>query len=206
MRAVLILLFGSMACSSGQYQSQLALEAQMEREILALRQRNRLLREQLKGCNVTGPASALYSQLFQVYRGSTIDISRTGQITKLTFPVSDLFASDGFTVRDEMRLFLDVLATALASNPDYRVRIEGHTDDSQVPYTLRRMYPDNWMYAMGRAMRLMDTLVQDFGVEEARFSLSSGGEFAPRDENDTETGRARNRRIDVYLYPKGVAL
>ena len=206
MRWMLLLVMGVLACGGGQYKSQLALEAQMEREILALRQRNRLLREQLKGCNVAGPSSALYSQLFQVYRGSTIEISRTGQITKLTFPVADLFGTDGVTVREEMRLFLDVLATALASNPDHRIRIEGHTDDSPVPYKLRRMYPDNWMYAMGRAMRLMDTLVQDFGVHEDRFSLSSGGQFAPRDENDTESGRSRNRRIDVYLFPKGVAL
>ena len=118
MKWVLVLAWSLLACGSGQYKTQLSLEAQMEREILALRQRNRLLREQLKGCNVAGPSSALYSQLFQVYRGSTIDISRTGQITKLTFPVSDLFATDGVTIREEMRIFLDVLAPFLDTSDD----------------------------------------------------------------------------------------
>lgn len=186
------------------YKSQLALESQMEKEITALTQRNRLMKEQLKTCNVAGPPTALFSSLYQVYNKSPVEITRIGRITQLTFRIRDLFRSDGFTVREEMNMYLDLLATVLESNPDYLIRIEGHTDDSAIPYKLRRVYPDSWMLAMGRAIRLMDTLVNEFGVDESRFALATRGEFAPRDENDTDGGRARNNRIMVNLYPKGV--
>ena len=193
-----------LGCGANTYRTKLALESQMEKEIAALSQRNRLLKEQLKTCNVDGPPTALYSSLYQVYNKSPIQISRIGRVTQLTFQIRDLFSNDGFTVRDEMRMYLDVLASVLQSNPGYIVRIEGHTDDSPVPYKLRRLYPDSWMYAMGRAMRLMDTMVDEFGIDETRFALSSRGEFHPLDENDTENGRANNNRLVVNLYPKGL--
>jgi chemotaxis protein MotB len=98
---------------------------------------------------------------------------------------------------------LDFLATGLNANPNTLIRLEGHTDDTAVPYTLRRLYPDNWMLALGRTMRLMDALVNEFGMSEDRFSLASQGEFHPEGDNDTELGRAKNNRIVITLYPKG---
>ena len=188
----------------GRYQAKLQVDAQMEREIIALRQRNRIMKERLQSCNYDEPPSALYSSLYQVYHSGPVKIQRKGRITELIFLFQDLFSGDGFTIREEMHMYLDMLATTLNANPNYIVRIEGHTDDSPIPYNLKRVYPDSWMYAIGRAARLMDALIGDFGVDETRFALSSRGEFAPRTENDTDAGRIRNNRIVVSIFPKGV--
>ena len=204
MKSLILILMLATGCTAGRYQAKLAVDAQMEREIMALTQRNRIMKERLESCNFDEPPSALYSSLYQVYHSGPVKIKRIGRITEITFLFRDLFSGDGFTIREEMHMHLDVLATALKSNPNYTVRIEGHTDDSPIPYNLRRVYPDSWMYAIGRAARLMDALTGDFGVDETRFALSSRGEFAPRTENDTDGGRMRNNRIVVSIYPKGV--
>jgi flagellar motor protein MotB len=191
------------ACGSGSYRNR-ELEVRLESEVVALQQSNRDLRKKVELCAIDGPPDALYASLFQVYGKSPIEITRKGRITQLIFPVGELFSVDGLTVREEMNLYLDVLATALNQNPSYTVRIDSHTDDNPVPYKIRRMYADNWNLAIGRSMRLMDTLVEEFQVDETRFILVSHGEFSPRSDNDTTSGQAHNNRIVVNLYPSGL--
>lgn len=83
---------------------------------------------------------------------------------------------------------------------DAIVTVEGHTDDVAVGPTLRKRYPTNWELAGARAASVV-RLLADNGVDPARLRAVSRGPFAPLASNDTEAGRAKNRRTEILLRP-----
>jgi len=105
------------------------------------------------------------------------------------------FPSGSDQITPEGRKLLDAIATSLAGTSSH-VRVEGHTDN--VPISTGR-FPSNWELSTARATAVVAYLVQRFGFIPE--SLSAGGysEFRPVATNETEEGRARNRRIDIVV-------
>jgi len=207
MRPLAWILIASAVCGcigGHRYPDGSGLEGQLEREVVALQQKIRQMKQEIDNCDQKGMDDGLYAQLNQVMNRRSTTLERKGAAIVITFEVQDLFSDDGLTIRDEMSMNLDFLATGLNSHAGYTIRIEGHTDDASIPYPLRRNYPDSWALSMVRSIRLMDALVQQYNVDEARFSLTARGEFSPVADNDTEFGRTKNNRVVVYLYPPGV--
>ena len=95
----------------------------------------------------------------------------------------------------------DLLATALKLHADSQVWIVGHTDDDALGGTLKRRFGDNWGLSTARAQAFMRVLVDRFGVDERRFTVSGRGPSHPIATNDTPEGRARNRRLVVVVGP-----
>jgi chemotaxis protein MotB len=80
--------------------------------------------------------------------------------------------------------------------------VQGHTDN--VPIHSER-YPTNWELAGARASRVV-RLLEENGVDPGRLWAVSHGEYAPVAPNDSNAGRAKNRRIEITLKPvAGVA-
>lgn len=75
------------------------------------------------------------------------------------------------------------------------VQIEGFTDN--VPISSSR-YPTNWELSSARATEIVKWLVSQ-GVEPERLAAVGYGEFQPVAPNDTEAGRAQNRRVAVMV-------
>ncbi|TXF89393.1 OmpA family protein [Neolewinella aurantiaca] len=86
---------------------------------------------------------------------------------------------------------LDRLAALLKEAPDFTVEIVGHTDDVGDETTNLRLSQE-------RAAAVKDYLIEQ-GVEEARISTRGEGEAKPVAGNETEEGRARNRRTTFKL-------
>jgi chemotaxis protein MotB len=85
------------------------------------------------------------------------------------------------------------------SNP---VRLEGHTD--AVPIHNSR-FRNNWELSAARGIAMLELLQQKFGIPPERMAVAGYAENAPVDTNDTEEGRAHNRRVDlVILSAEGV--
>lgn len=77
----------------------------------------------------------------------------------------------------------------------YRLQIRGHTDN--VP-TRTATLLDNWDVSTARALAVLQALVRD-GLDPARLSAAGFGEYLPRTENLTRSGRQQNRRIEILL-------
>jgi chemotaxis protein MotB len=90
---------------------------------------------------------------------------------------------------------LSKLAAAInrVKNP---VRLEGHTD--AVPIHTAR-FQSNWDLSAARGIALLKVLVDRFGVSPARLSVAGYADTAPVASNETEEGRARNRRVDIVV-------
>jgi outer membrane protein OmpA-like peptidoglycan-associated protein len=102
-----------------------------------------------------------------------------------------LFESGQTELRKEAQTSLVEVVDLLQSEPDKRIRIEGHTDSTGDSAT-------NLRISQQRAEHVLDALVA-LGVDPERVTTSGMGEDFPIASNDTEEGRSRNRRVDVIL-------
>lgn len=180
---------------------QQALIYQLDREVIALQLRNEQLRDQVERCDEAPQGSALYTELLQVFSGSEVSVAREGEQTVVTIPGSLLFSSGSTTIRSEAIMVIDLLSVALRLHAGAKVRVIGHTDDRPLAGALRRRYGTNWELSVFRAASLMRAMVEDFGVEEERFTIAGRGASQPIATNDTPEGRERNRRLVVIIGP-----
>jgi len=90
---------------------------------------------------------------------------------------------------------LKKVAAAITKIPN-PVRLEGHTDST--PISTPR-FKSNWELSAARSIALLDLLSGKFGVPRDRLSIAGYADNAPVASNDTEQGRARNRRVDVVI-------
>ncbi len=80
--------------------------------------------------------------------------------------------------------------------------VEGHTDNVPIKYS---GYKSNWELSTARATEMLHFLVDEGGVKPERLSATGYGKYRPRDTNETEEGRARNRRVEIIISPKKLA-
>lgn len=114
-----------------------------------------------------------------------------------------VFDSGSDQIRPEGRALLDDLATSLASVGNY-IRVEGHTDN--VPIRNSR-FPSNWELSTARATVVVSYLIQTYSLKPEMLSAAGYAEYRPVVSNDSEEGKARNRRVDIIvLNPAATAV
>lgn len=111
-----------------------------------------------------------------------------------------LFGSGSWAVGSEGKRAVMQLGNVLAQNPDIAVLIEGHTDDD--PYTGNEHISGNWDLSTKRATAIVKILKANSAIKPENLTAAGRGEFAPIATNDTNDGKAKNRRIEVILTPK----
>ncbi len=103
---------------------------------------------------------------------------------------------------EKARSTLQKVSTLLKS-PELKnrvFRIEGHTDST--PTDPDGPWPSNWELSAARAANVLHYLV-DFGVDEKHFQIAGFADTVPLASNDTEEGRAYNRRVDIVILTDG---
>ena len=105
------------------------------------------------------------------------------------------FPSAGDTVDPASYPSLQKVATVLRDLPN-NVRLEGHTDS--VPIHTAR-FRNNWELSAARSIAMLNVLTDKFQLSAERFSVAGYADTAPVASNDTEEGRARNRRVDIIV-------
>lgn len=108
-----------------------------------------------------------------------------------------LFASGKASLSREGKAALMEVGQILATLPDKRFQIEGHTDN--VPIRTAQ-FPSNWELAADRSISVVKTLIEG-GMGPESVSAASYGEFRPRGDNETKEQKAANRRIEIVMVP-----
>jgi len=108
-----------------------------------------------------------------------------------------LFPAGSAVLSPEGKAAVVEVATVLASIPDRRFQIAGHTDN--VPIRTAR-YRSNWDLGFDRAHSVLEAMTAA-GMPTTRISASSYGEFRPTASNDSDEGKAKNRRIEIIVVP-----
>lgn len=118
-----------------------------------------------------------------------------------------LFDSGSVALKADGRAALDKAAAIIKDEPGRRFQIAGHTDN--VPVTGGKAgkaarkgpsYADNWELSALRAVNAVRYLEKQ-GVDPRYISAAGFGEHLPHAGNDTEAGRAQNRRLEIIVFP-----
>ncbi|PUE54987.1 hypothetical protein B9Z45_10840 [Limnohabitans sp. 2KL-17] len=110
---------------------------------------------------------------------------------KLSIPNDISFDTGRSDIKPNLRPILDQFAQGLGQQPGMEVRIVGHTDNTGSDAI-------NNPLSVNRAQSARDYLVS-CGVSSSRIAIDGRGSREPIADNATEAGRARNRRIDIFL-------
>jgi len=76
------------------------------------------------------------------------------------------------------------------------VRFEGHTDSKPIR---SKRFRSNWELSTARGIAMMQILTESFDVRPGRCGVAGFADTLPIDSNDTDEGRARNRRVDIII-------
>lgn len=123
-----------------------------------------------------------------------VEVQVTGD--GVVFRVNSEFAFDsgGSTLQQGPRKVLARVGAFLQKFP-YNIRIEGHTDSQPIKSS---KFPSNWELSAARSVAVA-RYFQGMGLQPERIAATGFGEFHPIADNGTPKGRAKNRRVEIYL-------
>lgn len=130
--------------------------------------------------------------------GLTTDLETKLNMSQLLITISDkaLFAPGQATVKPEAKKLAAAIAKMLQQYPSYSIIVAGHTDDTPVN---RAEFHSNWDLSSTRAIRFMDIMLENKGLDPKRFSAIGYGEYQPVEENTSAANKAKNRRVEVSI-------
>ncbi len=144
---------------------------------------------------------AQFQDLIQKFRklaeaGKLKVVLRQGRML-IELPTDVLFDSGKSELRKEGRETLSEVGKILATMPDRRFQVAGHTDNVKIS-TAR--FPSNWELSTARGVEVLRVLL-DAKVKPENLSAAGYGEFDPVAGNDTPDNKQKNRRIEITLVP-----
>lgn len=128
----------------------------------------------------------------QATAGTGVAVSQTeDNQLKLEIPSDVSFDTGRYEIKSNLRPVLDRFATTLNQNPVTNVTIVGHTDSTGTDAI-------NNPLSVNRAAATRDYLVAR-GVAMSRIAIDGRGSREPVADNTSEAGRAKNRRVEIYV-------
>jgi outer membrane protein OmpA-like peptidoglycan-associated protein len=114
---------------------------------------------------------------------------------KLNIPSNVTFDTSSYAIKPSFQPVLDQVAQTLQQNPEVVARVVGHTDSTgSLQY--------NQTLSVNRAQSVVNYLMQR-GIQPQRLAAEGRGPSQPIADNNTEAGRAANRRVEVFLRATG---
>jgi outer membrane protein OmpA-like peptidoglycan-associated protein len=101
------------------------------------------------------------------------------------------FETGKFELKNESRTELDKLVALLNDNPNMKIQIDGHTDNVG-------QEKDNQVLSTNRAKAVVGYLLSR-SIDPTRLSYKGFGSTKPVSENNTEQGKALNRRTELSI-------
>ena len=105
------------------------------------------------------------------------------------------FPSGDDTIEPNANASIRKVADTIRELPN-QIRLEGHTDAKPVR---RGRFRSNWELSAARAITMMEMLTVEFAIGKDRVAIAGYADTVPVASNDTEEGRALNRRVDIVI-------
>lgn len=113
----------------------------------------------------------------------------------ISFTDSVFFDSGKADIKDELKPKLISVSNILNKIDNY-VRVEGHTDNIPINNS---DFHSNWQLSSVRASNVVEFLINYGEISPNRLSAVGYGEYRSIADNNTEEGRAKNRRVDILI-------
>lgn len=110
-----------------------------------------------------------------------------------------LFSSGSAVAQQRAKEVVGLVRDIIAPVDNY-IRVRGYTDNEGIR---NEMFRSNWELSVARATSILVEL-ESLGINPARMAIEGYGEYSPFASNDTEQGRAENRKVVVALSKYGL--
>ena len=128
-----------------------------------------------------------------------VDVQVLKGVVYISLADNMLYKSGSYEINDRAAETLSKIAKIIMDYKDYDVLVEGNTDN--VPIS-RENIRNNWDLSCLRASSVVQFLQNRYGVDPKRLTAGGRGEYNPLTNNNTETGKQRNRRTQIIITPK----
>ncbi len=141
------------------------------------------------------------NEMMEKQQGPAISVEEAQDGFVIELPSALLFKSGSATIENQdILLFLKRIALIIEELPnDVDVSVQGHTDDSGPGR--ESPFKDNWELSTARAISVLHELLLD-GVDPTRVSAAGYAQYKPIATNATQSGREKNRRVELRFYGK----
>ncbi len=130
---------------------------------------------------------------------SDIEISVDKGVVFVSISDKLLFGSGSYEITKDAERVLGKVAKVVNDKKEFEFMVEGHTDN--VPIS-RECFEDNWDLSTKRATAVVRVLQNKYNVDPARMTAAGRSEYVSVADNDTKSGRAKNRRTRIVVLPK----
>lgn len=168
--------------------------------LIGATENSRRARNAALGCGAIGAGVGAYmdaqeEELREQLAGTGVQVERNGDELELIMPGNVTFPTNAFTVREEFQPVLDSVAEILYKYTDTRLRVTGHTDSTgSADY--------NYNLSERRARSVANYLATQ-GIDQDRLITQGMGPDEPVASNESEDGRAENRRVELHIVAVG---
>jgi chemotaxis protein MotB len=127
-------------------------------------------------------------------REGKISVRETSEGPVISLRELGFFSIGSAVLLDGSQPVLTLIAKALKKS-GYQVRVEGNTDSVPIH---NDQFRSNWELSNARAVAVLEALLA-YGSSPNRISAAGYAEYRPLASNDSEQGRAQNRRVDLVV-------
>lgn len=142
------------------------------------------------------------SKSLKAFEGKGLTVQQKDGKVYVSMENKLLFESGSWTVGAEGKKAVDLVGKVLGDNPEIAVLIEGHTDNDKITGTLTGGIENNWDLSTKRATAIVTILSSNAKVKKENLTAAGRSEYSPVVSNDSQDGKAKNRRIEIILTPK----
>ncbi len=143
-----------------------------------------------------------YDALSKKLADEQVEISQEPTGIKITVAATVLYPSGIAVLSDRGKSVLCKVAETLKDRKNVNIIVEGHTDNVPISPELSSTFATNWELASARSINIIHFLVEK-GIEESRFGSGAFSFQRPIASNETEEGKAKNRRIELLIEENG---
>lgn len=141
------------------------------------------------------------SEIETMVKKMDASVEETPEHFVITLRSDKAFESGRASLQESAKAQLEKMAEELAGRRNPMV-ITGHTDNVPIRNVT---FPSNWELSSARASSVA-RLFEDFGVDKAFMTVSGRADAEPLVANDTNVGRAQNRRVVILLEKQSLPL
>ncbi len=143
----------------------------------------------------------MYDEISEMTESYKIDdrivMDYNSQYVSLDLNGAILFDAGKAEIRDDVRVFMQKIATIMSRYKDCIIEIEGHTDN--VPISTSS-FKNNRYLSTARANEVYEYVMEQANLIDENIKVAGYGESRPVASNETEEGRAKNRRVSIKIY------
>jgi len=143
---------------------------------------------------------AMRRDLNKALEENQLIVKKVDNLTVIEMQYSALFGSGQAELSKEGKAIIKNMATAFKKYPNYHMRVEGYTDNVPIHQKLKQRYYSNWELSAARAATVVRYMIFALNVPSKNLSIAGYADNRPVVSNDTEQGRAQNRRIRAVVF------